>query len=305
VAGQPPPWTEDEILAAYRFTNAFRAADRVSQYLIRDVIYSGDQTPREVFFRTILFKLFNRIETWQALVADLGEPGSNAWSVPEVSRALDERLRQGHRLYSSAYIMPCAAENPRGSVKHRGHVQLLARMLDDSVFVAFFSAESLERATAILRAYRGLGPFLSFQFAIDLNYSSSATFDEMEHVIPGPGSRDGLRKCFESFGDFSEADVIRWTTERQADEFERCGVAPVTLWGRPLQLIDVQNLFCELDKYARAKHPDVAGHSGRKRIKRRFRPGAGLPVPWFPPKWRLCVDAALNLAPKRGVAPTP
>ena len=30
-----PPWTADPILAEYKFTNAYRASDRVSQYLIR------------------------------------------------------------------------------------------------------------------------------------------------------------------------------------------------------------------------------------------------------------------------------
>lgn len=57
------PWTDDTILASYRFTNTYRASDRVSQYLIREVQYRPDrsQAPAEVFFRTILFKLFNRI----------------------------------------------------------------------------------------------------------------------------------------------------------------------------------------------------------------------------------------------------
>ena len=31
LAGEIGPWTDDPVLAAYRFTNAFRAADRVSQ----------------------------------------------------------------------------------------------------------------------------------------------------------------------------------------------------------------------------------------------------------------------------------
>ena len=41
VKGGKPPWTNDPIIAGYRFTNAYRAADRVSQYLIRHVIYEG------------------------------------------------------------------------------------------------------------------------------------------------------------------------------------------------------------------------------------------------------------------------
>src|SRR4051794_32651866 len=41
--GNAGPWTDDPILSAHRFTNCYRAADRVSQYLIREVIYNGDQ----------------------------------------------------------------------------------------------------------------------------------------------------------------------------------------------------------------------------------------------------------------------
>src|SRR6266478_649284 len=58
------PWTLDPILKTFKFTNAYRASDRVSQYLIREVANCGDQTPDEVFFRIILFKLFNKIDTW-------------------------------------------------------------------------------------------------------------------------------------------------------------------------------------------------------------------------------------------------
>ena len=62
------------------------------------------------------------------------------------------------------------------------------------------------------------------------------------------------------------------------------------LWGRPLQLIDCQNLFCEVDKYARVAHPEVAGASGRTRIKQKFTPRPA-PIPqWYPPKWGLTVD---------------
>src|SRR5476651_2489302 len=65
-AGKLPPWTDDEILAEFKFTNAYRAADRVSQFLIRHVIYDDERPPdnEDVFFRTMLFKLFNKIETW-------------------------------------------------------------------------------------------------------------------------------------------------------------------------------------------------------------------------------------------------
>ena len=73
--------------------------------------------------------------------------------------------------------------------------------------------------------------------------------------------------------------------ERQAESFERLGIDFRSLWGRPLQLVDCQNLFCESGKYARIKHPDVKGLSGRSRIKQRFRMNPSPIDYWYPPKW--------------------
>jgi len=72
INGKQPPWTSDPILKKHKFTNAYRASDRVSQYLIKHVIYESEQKANELFFRIILFKFFNRIETWKLLQSELG-----------------------------------------------------------------------------------------------------------------------------------------------------------------------------------------------------------------------------------------
>lgn len=52
--------------------------------------------------------------------------------------------------------------------------------------------------------------------------------------------------------------------DSQEDQFERLGIQFESLSGRRLQLIDCQNLFCEVDKYARRAHPDVRGFRGER-----------------------------------------
>ena len=147
------------------------------------------------------------------------------------------------------------------------------------------SAHSMSEAYEILLSYPSIGPFLAYQLVTDLTYSVHLNFSEEEFVVPGPGATDGLRKCFSDSGDLSGAELIRWTMERQNAEFEASGVEFMDLWGRGLQLIDCQNLFCEVDKYARAAHPDIQGASGRTKIKQRFRPKAVPVTAWYPPKW--------------------
>jgi hypothetical protein len=85
------------------------------------------------------------------------------------------------------------------------------------------------------------------------------------------GARNGIRKCFRDLGGLNESDIIRMVADRQQIEFERLGIEFKSLWERPLQLIDCQNLFCEVNKYARHAHPQIIGITGRTRIKQTFR----------------------------------
>jgi alpha-glutamyl/putrescinyl thymine pyrophosphorylase clade 1 len=146
---------------------------------------------------------------------------------------------------------------------------------------------SMGKAFELLRSYPTVGDFLAYQYVTDLNYSTLTNFSEMEFVVPGPGSRNGIRKCFSDLGGLSEAEIIKVVTDRQEKEFERLGLKFKSLWGRKLQLIDCQNLFCEVDKYARLRHPEFTGNNGRKRIKQKFRPKKSSIDYWYPPKWNL------------------
>jgi len=283
--GQAALWTSDPILRRHRFTNCYRAADRVSQFLISQVIYQGPQDPDEVVFRTLLFKVFNRIATWQRLEAAFGEVSWLEYDYAQYERVLTAAFTSGERLYSAAYVVPPPAFGE--SRKHANHLRLLELMISTGVAGKVSSAGSLRGAFEVLRSYPAIGDFLAYQYLIDLNYSPVLDYDEMEFVVPGPGARDGIRKCFGRSADGIEADVIRYMADHQEEHFSRLGLRFTGLRGRRLQLIDCQNLFCEVDKYARVAHPDVRGISGRTRIKQSFRPVAE-PVPaWFPPKWGL------------------
>ena len=287
IDGRPSPWTNDGILRRHKFTNAYRASDRVSQYLIQHVIYEGETTPEEVFFRTILFKLFNKIETWKLLGTKLGTISYADYSFSRYDEILARALSSGIPIYSAAYIMPSGKTSFGHSQKHRNHLLLLEQMMEDGVPRKIGETLNMRQAFEILRSYSTVGSFLAYQFATDLNYSTVTDFSEMEFVIPGPGAMDGIHKCFSDLGGLNERDIIRLVTDRQELEFERLGLRFRSLWGRHLQLIDCQNLFCEVSKYARVKHPEIQGVSKRTRIKQIYRPNEDPIRYWYPPKWRI------------------
>lgn len=287
LAGKPAPWSNDPILNEYKFTNAYRASDRVSQYLIREVIYKGSNQPDEVFFRIILFKLFNKIETWRLLEDQLGEVNWATYRYRDYDRVLSHAMASGNAIYSAAYIMASGHQLFGVQRKHQSHLKLLELLLTEAVPQRLIECKSMRHGFELLRSYPLFGDFLAYQLITDINYSELTNFSEMEFTMPGPGARDGIRKCFSSLGGLSEIDIIRLMTDRQELEFERLGIEFQNLWGRRLQQIDIQNLFCEVGKYARVKHPEVADISGRTRIKQKFTQTDVLEMPWYPPKWEI------------------
>ncbi|HNB14242.1 MAG TPA: putative DNA base hypermodification protein [Candidatus Obscuribacter sp.] len=281
------PWTDNPILRQYKFTNAFRVSDRVSQFLVSNVIYSGSQAPEDLLYRIMLFKLFNKIETWEMLEREIGELTWASHNFQKLNTALTKAIEGGKTIYSSAYIMPSGSSSFGSCRKHENHLRLIELMMKDRLWEKMQAATSMEAAYKLILSYPTIGSFLAYQYLIDLNYSNLTLFDEMEFVVPGPGARDGIAKCFSDRGGYSESDIIQMMAETQDEHFDKFDLKFKDLFGRKLQLIDCQNLFCEIDKYSRVAHPEVAGLSGRTRIKQSHRPRYQSIAYKFPPKWNL------------------
>ena len=285
-AGEAAPWTDDTVLVKHRFTNVYRAADRVSQYLINKIQYDQDWNWKDTFARTLLFKVFNRPRTWEFLVGRFGKIDSRLIEGNRIDQALAE-IAGRQPLYNPAYVMPPPRQYK--GPKFERHLNLLRQMLKDGAYLKIQAAGSLKEAFEILRSYPSMGDFLAYQFVIDLNYSRHLSFSESEFVVAGPGARRGLRKCFIQSGSLTDSQLIVWTAERQQEEFIRRDLSWQNLGGRALQLIDIQNIFCELDKYTRLARPELARLAPGKRIKQLYRPVLEPLTANFPPKWRLHV----------------
>jgi hypothetical protein len=303
LSGGAWPWSDDPILQTFKFCNVFRALDRVSQYLIREVAYGPDTmaTPLDRIFQLVAFRTFSKIDTWRDVSLILrGVPRLEDLRSGALEQALDEVKARRGGLYTGAFIL-CATKAFGFDEKHRNHVALFRHMfVDNACGQRALEVRSLEGLVALLESFPLMGPFMAYQTAIDLNYSDLVSFDENDYVQAGPGALRGLRKAFLSLGDYSPSDAIRWMVERQDEEFARLGLRFGGLFGRPLHAIDCQGLFCELDKYCREAFPELA--SARTRIKARYKPsGEAMPI-FLPPKWKLRSGGPLpGLARNAGV----
>jgi len=279
------PWTNDRVIQNNRFTNVFRASDRVSQFLI-DLQYQ-EEDPKDIFFKTMLFKIFNKIETYNYLLRELDIISYESFLFEKYDELLTYRMAEKNTIYSAAYIMPSAGSVFGYKFKHSNHLALLSKMMDDELYKKIAESKKLEDVYKMLLAYPSFGSFLAFQYTIDLNYSELIDFSEMDFVVAGPGAKNGIIKCFDSLGSYSYEDIIKMMVDSQELESERLGINLPNLWGRRLQLIDCQNLFCEVDKYLRGTNPEMNGTSGRTRIKQKFSTPKGPIAYFFPPKWKI------------------
>lgn len=285
--GDAGPWTEDPILRRYKFCNTFRAADRVSQYLIRDVIYApgaDDLDAEDAFLRIVLFRLFSKERTWQALEVATGGVRRSTLDERALGDVL-EHLKRQQSIYTAAFIL--AAPTVFGhQAKHRNHLALVASMFrSGGLGRDLAGAKSLQDVYDALIDYPAIGPFLAYQIAVDLNYSEHLNFSENDFTMPGPGAVRGLQKVFADPGSRSPRELIFEMVATQQEHFDRLGLSFPGLFGRPLHAIDCQGLFCETDKYSRQAFPELK--SNRVRIKQEFRQSPD-PLPlFFPPKWQL------------------
>ena len=193
--------TNDAILKEYKFTNVYRASDRVSQYLIKNVIYHKGYSEEDTVFRILLFKTFNSIETWEKLERNLGNLNYRNFDINRYGKLLNDYYDKGETLYSGAYIMASGKTIFGQERKFMNHLMLIDYMMKNHVTKKIIQCHKLEELYNTLLTYPTIGTFLAYQYSIDINYSELVDFDEMEFVIAGPGAKAGIRKCFSNSED--------------------------------------------------------------------------------------------------------
>lgn len=283
--------TSDPILNKYKFTNVYRVLDRVSQYLIHNVIYRNIErySPEDVLLRIIIFKIFNKIDTWRFLEAEYGDITLDNFDVERICNLLTER-QSNFPIFNNAYMMTgsCKRYNYLKTKHEKWLTMVNDEFIGEGIVDKILKAKSLEDIYNLLLGCSFLGGFLAYQYAIDFNYSPYVNFNENDFVVAGIGAKRGIEKCFISYGNKYES-AIRYTLQNLHELQNKYGYVDFKqLNGHAPTLLDIQNCFCETDKYLRAKIPQLL--VGNKRIKQKYYPSSEKIEYFFPPKW----DVNLN-----------
>lgn len=262
------PYTEDPILAQYRFCNVFRELDRVTQWIDRKIRkpYAGHEN---LWLMLAIARYINWPDTLQTLIDYEGAWPKYARDADEFSplnlgTALDYISREGRKVYTGAYMIR-AESNPKAEWYSWTKQQYIARIVigrlweDREMWKAVL--EDQPEGGLELRAvwemfqsprYIGWGPFMAYQVVVDLRHT-----DYLRHAPDinswsalGPGSRRGLNRLAGRPVDYplSQEQGLEEMIllHQQQDHFR----AP---WVPEIELSDIQNALCETDKYLRVK----------------------------------------------------
>lgn len=257
------PWTENEILRDYKFTNVYRELDRNSQWQIKNILLDNSLSLKNLIWKMMVFRFFNNPETFtfspknkaiqgylfevptksglkQAQSPDElipatkwknGIPDYDEYDEDEFSRFIAGIRSTGLNPYTTAYLINSQATpgQPRDYCYTRVVVPTLHAKIPE-IIKTVISAKSPEDIISYLTKMPAVADFIAHEFYQDFTYIPRYTdrkfmkFDQNDYTNVGPGASIGIRLIYPSINNLKDQkQAIYWL--RDAAEKELAKIA--------------------------------------------------------------------------------
>lgn len=251
---QKAPWTDDEILQNYFFTNPYRENDKVTKWF-RDNIRNPLKNDPRVLFATVLFRWFNLPETAKRLMGEGSEENLFLdWNEENCLNRLRPLRDKGTKIFTGAYMI----NSPAGIPKLEAIVDRVDRakpIVDEIADEGPMS--SMEEFHKKLLQIDGMGGFMAYEVVCDLRFTFylCEAEDIMTWSNPGPGAVRGLYRVlerdFDKTTNSSSPPIPKDWAERTAELLEECNEMLRRLQYPLFEMREVEMSLCETDKYER------------------------------------------------------
>jgi hypothetical protein len=257
-AGLPKPWTEDEILRDYKFTNPFRENDRGTVWLRENFLEPHrDDNLGLIAFNICWYRMFN----WWGTGALLG--WQEGWNVPYVKQVLERNLAQGMQVFTGAHIV----YSPPGLGKVEAIVDVCADLHHMCVHAGALETcceeeNSLQVVFEALQEVHCVGGFMAYEMVTDMRHTRllENAKDIMTWANMGPGAQRGLRRLGLPAKNQKEGcESMRHLLSHAPGS----GFAPFfdslsDIQYPVIEMRDIEHSLCEFDKYCRVKFGEGA-----------------------------------------------
>lgn len=279
VLKKDPPWTTDQVLRDFRFTNIRREHDKESKWVIEHITSNPELSYEDKLLNVILFRLYNKHETAELISMPFKFSETPDWN-PEWYRSLFEAalVEDPKRVFFTAAFHTVGMKNTLKKVTGESYapmriLKFIKILINEGLVDDIKACTNQQEVYQTLTDYNGIGRFLAYQFYVDMTYIAEFPFSENEFTVAGPGCVMGLNYLFEDRDGMSYEECLFWLRDNLdrlfVEELGKDWDAKRVFWDLPeedrcFNVMSLENCFCELSKYIRAK--DGTGRP-RKRYK--------------------------------------
>lgn len=243
--GEEKPWTIDEVLQNFFFTNPYREHDKVTRWFvekIRDPLCNND----EVMFATVMFRWFNKIATGEILI------DKNL----HIEWSRDKCIKRLHKIEGPVFTGAYVIKSPDGFDKVTGICNCIQNIWRDRYRILDeIHGQSLEYAHSIFMEYPFLGGFMAYEIVTDLRHTFLLrdASDINTWCFLGPGATRGIRRILDlpPKGPLPKEakDTILGLLQRSRRVL-KSGIYP------PFEMREIEHSLCEFDKFERIRLQD-------------------------------------------------
>lgn len=238
-AGNPSPWTDNEILGNFRFTNVRRMDDKVSLWLLNQWYKPYFNHPR-MLHAVALARFTNKIETMELLTEEVFTGKSLNWN--KIQKILRDHKSAGNVIFGAAYMI----RGNSGRDKVEAIIDFYVKPLKNSML----QTDSMEQTHSNLQTAYGLGSFMAGQITADLRHAVKGTWaDKMTWAPIGPGSQKGMNYVHNRLPRTSLNQTVFLLELRDLVKKLKVDI-PKSIFDR-CELMDFQNCLCEHSKMER------------------------------------------------------
>jgi hypothetical protein len=269
-SGSPWPWSDDEILNTYKFTNVNREHDRTTMWMREhwtDPHKNGG--PATQLFNCALFRYFGTMEFAKVIGYQLDWNPTHAVRVKNLAR---QKLEQGEKVFTGAYVITNQGISaPKYEVVVDHFLTPFWEACPSLVMIAqnTNSWEKVIHSMGLLKGFGGTG-FMAKEVLLDAMhctgiFPNGQPADFNTWCPLGPGARRGLNRVLGRYTDASMKKTVQLDFMKELYRLSGfppdAGMYSSSLWPTEfvedgaveLDLHTIQFQLCEFDKYERTR----------------------------------------------------
>lgn len=251
-AGEPKPWTTDEIMQRYKFCNVFREQDTVTIWIDKNIRQRWASHPY-LWFALCVARRINLPETLAQLDDLLVD-----WDWVKAEAILNNRRKSKQQIYSSAYMLTTGG---RSVPKNYDTCHNILQSLWEKREVITNHLENLTKRQRTLeylfnvfsKGHVGYSGFIAYEIVTDMRHTryllGAKDIDTWANA--GPGAIRGLNRLYERP---LQTKVKACTTNKEMQQLLSYSALYLPEGFPRMEMRDIEHCLCEYDKYLRVKH---------------------------------------------------